>query len=117
MWATTSTNVRSRRQVLSLGLAAAALAACTPKAPKGQVHRIVIANMAFGAVPPALAVGDTIEWVNQDIFQHTATARDGQFDVDLKPKTNGQTVLNKAGAIEVYCRYHPGMKLQLNVSG
>ena len=116
MSATTSTNDRSRRQVLSLGLAAA-LASCAPRQPKGQVHRILIANMAFGAAPASLAVGDTIEWVNQDIFQHTATAWDGQFDVDLKPKTNGQTVLNKAGAIEVYCRYHPGMKLQLNVNG
>ena len=114
MWATTSTNVRSRRQVLSLGLAAAALAACTPKAPKGQVHRIVIANMAFGAVPPALAVGDTIEWVNQDIFEHTATARDGAFDVDLKPHDRAHTKVRRTS--EVYCRFHPGMTLTLAVA-
>jgi plastocyanin len=64
-----------------------------------------------------LSVGDAVEWVNQDIFQHTATARDGQFDVDLKPKATARTVLARPGTIEVYCRYHPGMKLQLRVGG
>jgi plastocyanin len=113
-------NDRSRRQVLSLGLAAAlapvvALAAC--QAPRGKVHKVIIANMTFGAPPTGLAVGDAIEWDNQDIFEHTATARDGQFDADLKPKTNGRTVLSKAGIIEVYCRFHPGMTLRLQVSG
>jgi plastocyanin len=126
MSATTSTRESSRRQVLRFGLATAvlaplgAVAACNEpsgKAPKGQVHRLLLAGMAFGPAPAGLAVGDVIEWVNQDIFEHTATARDGQFDVDLKPKTNAQTVLRKAGTIDVYCRFHPGMTLQLKVGG
>ena len=29
---------------------------------------------------------DTVEWVNQDIFVHSATADDGSFDVELAPE-------------------------------
>jgi plastocyanin len=34
-------------------------------------------------VPPEITahVGDTIEWVNSDFVAHTATARDGSWDV------------------------------------
>jgi plastocyanin len=109
------TRVPSRRQVLKLGLAAALAPAAAAAA--GKIHRVVITNMAFGPAPAALKVGDVIEWTNQDIFQHTATAKDGRFDVDLKPKANARIVLRKAGAVSVYCRYHPGMKLQLKIVG
>ena len=34
-------------------------------------------------------VGDTIEWINKDIFAHTATARNGDWDVTLPPKKTG----------------------------
>lgn len=72
--------------------------------------------MAFGPVPADLRVGDTIEWVNNDIFLHSATARDKSFDVDLKPKAHVRIVLKKAGRIAFYCRYHPGMTGILVVS-
>ena len=38
-------------------------------------------------IAPAAAsakVGDTIEWVNKDIFVHTATARNGDWDVSCR---------------------------------
>ncbi|GAA0328839.1 hypothetical protein GCM10009087_43820 [Sphingomonas oligophenolica] len=49
--------------------------------------------MAFGAPPPDLHVGDTILWVNRDLFRHTATARDGGFDPDLSPAGTARLVL------------------------
>jgi plastocyanin len=36
-----------------------------------------------GPAPEVLHVNDIVEWVNADIFQHTATAADGSFDVDV----------------------------------
>ncbi len=65
--------------------------------------------MAFGALPPELHVGDIIKWVNEDILVHTATARDGSFDVMIKPKAFGFATLLAVGEIPFYCRYHPGM--------
>jgi plastocyanin len=41
-------------------------------------------------------VGDTIEWVNKDIFAHTATARNGDWDVTMPPKKTVTLVLKKA---------------------
>src|SRR5436190_956902 len=85
----------SRRRLLSLGLAAAA--APMPAAAAVRVHRIVLHDMAFGAAPAPLVHGEVIEWVNQDIFQHTATARNGAFDVLLKPDASARVTLQKAG--------------------
>ena len=56
---------------------------------------IHINKMEFGPLPAPLAVGDTVEWVNDDIFQHTATARNGAFDIDLKPGGKGRMILKR----------------------
>jgi plastocyanin len=96
----------------------------------------IVAGLVSGASIPALAatvqismdkleiapaevsarVGDTIEWVNKDPFAHTATAKDGDWDVMLPPKTSGSLVLKKAGTFDYYCRFHPNMKATLTVA-
>src|SRR3546814_12448808 len=68
---------------------------------------VTIKQMAFGPTPAGLRVGDTIEWVNDDIFVHSATARDKSFDIELKPKARVRMVLKKAGTVAFFCRYHP----------
>jgi len=93
---------------------ALALASCGKPAP--ATYQVTLANMAYGPLPTDLRVGDSIEWINADIFQHSATARDGSFDVDLPPKAHGRTVLTKPGQIDFYCRYHPGMSGRLTVA-
>ena len=67
--------------------------------------------------PEATAkVGDTLELINKDILAHTATARNGDFDVAMPPKKTVTYVLKKAGTVEYYCRFHPNMKAVLNVA-
>jgi plastocyanin len=104
-----------RRDFLLAAAFAPLWAAHAAAAP--QVHVLRIADMAFGRPPTGLRVGDSIEWVNADAFRHTATARNGSFDLDLEPGRKGRMVLRKAGVTEFYCRYHPGMKGRLVVSG
>jgi plastocyanin len=72
------------------------------------VHVIVIDKMHYGPMPADVHAGDVIEWVNHDIFEHSATARDGHFDVDLKPGTTGRITV-MAGTIVFFCKFHPGM--------
>ncbi len=103
-----------RRIALAAAVAASAVILAAASAPR--TYTITIADMAFGAAPAALRVGDTIEWVNADIFTHTATARDGSFDVTLPPKAHARIVLKRAGRIAFYCRYHPGMVGVLTVA-
>lgn len=93
---------------LLLALAGAALVA-VPASAASKVYTITLQQMAFGPVPAGLRVGDTLEWVNNDIFLHSATAKDKSFDLELKPKAHVRMVLKKAGAFTFFCRYHPGM--------
>jgi len=78
--------------------------------------QISMENLEITPAQASANVGDTIEWINKDVFAHTATARNGDFDVMLPPKTTGTLVVTKAGTFEYYCRFHPNMKATLNVT-
>ncbi|GKQ53366.1 cupredoxin domain-containing protein [Bradyrhizobium sp. Ce-3] len=78
--------------------------------------RIVMENMAISPAEASAKVGDTIEWVNKDVLAHTATAKNGDFDVTIAPKQTIRSVLIKAGTVDYYCRYHPNMKAVLTIA-
>ena len=78
-------------------------------------YQLTIAGMTFGPAPAELHVGDVIVWRNDDIFRHTATARDKSFDVDLPPKSEARMTVSRAGAVDFYCRFHPAMTGKLDV--
>lgn len=73
------------------------------------VYTVTLNQMKFGPLPATIHVGDTIEWANNDIFHHSATAKDKSFDVELKPKAHVRTTFRHAGTFPFACRYHPGM--------
>ena len=102
---------------LSLAVAAAVLALppASPAAAAPKVHTIIIDKMKFGPAPSRIHAGDTIIWVNRDMFKHSATARDKSFNVQLPPRTSGKSVIRHSGTIAFYCIYHPGMTGSLNV--
>ena len=83
---------------------------------KPREFTVVMDNMVFGKMPRDAKVGDVIVWDNQDTVQHTATARDGSFDVRLQPGKKARTVLKKAGSLAVWCIYHPMMRATLKVA-
>jgi plastocyanin len=74
---------------------------------------VEIKDMAFGPAPAHLSAGDIVFFENDDIFRHTATARNGDFDLTIAPGAQARTVIKEAGTIDVYCRLHPTMKMQL----
>lgn len=100
----------------ALAPAAALLLANPLSAAAPHTYTVVIDKMKFGAVPAGLHPGDVIVWDNRDIFRHSATAKDGSFNVDLPARTKAKTVVRKAGALPFFCKYHPGMKGMLNVA-
>jgi plastocyanin len=77
--------------------------------------QIVMENLVMSPAEATAKVGDTIEWINKDIFAHTATARNGDFDVTMPPKKTVISVLKKAGTVEYFCRFHPNMKAVLKI--
>ena len=76
---------------------------------------ITMDNLVISPPDVSAKVGDTIEWINKDVFVHTATARSGDWDVNLPPKKNGSLILKKTGTVDYFCRFHPNMKATLVV--
>lgn len=101
---------------VALGPVAALLLLSPAAAATPRTHVVVIDKMRFGALPADLRTGDIIVWDNRDLFRHTATAKDGSFNVDLPAGAKGKTVVRKAGAIAFTCKYHPGMRGVLKVA-
>ncbi len=108
---------RSAMRPLFRTLAALAFVGFAIEGPAGAAaanREIIIANMQFGAVPP-LHAGDVITWRNDDIFRHTATARDKSFDIDLPPKSERSITVKQTGKVDFYCRFHPMMTGTLDI--
>jgi plastocyanin len=95
--------------------AVAALVAVSVSARAATVQ-VTMENLVISPAELSAKVGDTVELVNKDIFAHTATARNGDFDVTIPPKKTVTFVLKKAGAVEYYCRFHPNMKAVLTIA-
>jgi plastocyanin len=83
--------------------------------PAPRPVTVTIDKLAYGPLPAGLHVGDTIIWVNRDIFRHSVTAT-GHFDLDLAAGATGRMNLGRAGLFPFACKYHPGMKGILKVS-
>ena len=94
----------------------AVLALGAPVSAHAGTIQIAMENLVISPAEAAAKVGDTIEWVNKDILVHTATARNGDWDITMPPKKTVTSVLKKAGTIEYYCRFHPNMKATLTVA-
>jgi plastocyanin len=95
---------------------ATALTLATSVSAHAATVQITIENLVYSPAEASAKVGDTVEWTNRDIFAHTATARNGDWDVTLPPKGTVMLTLKKAGTIDYYCRFHPNMKATLNVA-
>ena len=78
--------------------------------------QITMENLVIAPTEVSAKVGDTLELINKDVLAHTATAKNGDFDVIMPPKKTVTYVLKKAGTIEYFCRFHPNMKATLTIA-
>jgi len=104
----------SRRQLL-MTAGALAVAPALPAVAAARTHTIIIDKMKFGPSPAGVRVGDTVAWINRDLFRHSATARNHAFDVDLPPGATGTAVMRTAGTFPYACRFHAAMTAQIVV--
>jgi plastocyanin len=77
---------------------------------QAETIQVIVDKLVFAPVDVNAKVGDTVEWVNKDAFAHTATATNGDWNVTLAPKQNGQLVLKKPGTTDYFFKFHPNMK-------
>jgi plastocyanin len=86
----------------------------TESARAGTIQ-VKIEQLTFTPSQITAHVGDTIEWVNADFIAHTATARDGAWDLEIAPSATSSIVLKADGTVDYYCRFHPNMTGQITV--
>ena len=103
-----------RITILLLVLVGCSVASASAGAPP-KVYQITIDRVSFADAPTGIKVGDTIEWFNKDIVDHTATAKNGGWDVAIPTQKKVRVVLKKAGVVDYYCRFHPNMTGQIVV--
>lgn len=79
-------------------------------------HYVVIEQMRFN--PPTLTVqrGDRIEWMNRDLFAHTASSTSKAFDSgSIAVNASWSYVASRPGSYPYLCNFHPTMRGTLNV--
>jgi plastocyanin len=100
---------------LSAYVVAAALVLPFGGIARAAVIQVTMEGVSYSPAQVSAHIGDTIEWVNNDILVHTATARSGEWDLVIQPTQNKSVTLKSAAKIEYYCRYHPNMVGQITV--
>ena len=75
----------------------------------GEVVQVRISDLAFSPADIKVNAGDTVEWVNNDFVDHTATATSGEWDVMIVAGQSARQEMTKPGTIKYFCRAHPDM--------
>ena len=79
-------------------------------------HTVTIEAMRFD--PEALTVnaGDTVVWVNKDMFPHTTTSKTGGFDSQqINASESWRHTFDRQGDFSYVCSLHPPMKATIKV--
>ncbi len=84
-------------------------------APPPVTHTVTIEGMQFTPADLTVKKGDTVVWVNKDLFPHTATAS-GTFDSkSIAEGASWQFTPAATGVFPYTCTFHPTMKGTLRV--
>ena len=88
-----------------------------PVSAHAATIEVMMDKLVYEPAETSAKVGDTIEWINKDILAHTATAKAGDnWNVVLGPNKTEKLILQKAGTVDYYCKFHPNMKGRLVVA-
>lgn len=88
-----------------------ALAGAAPSPPSKPARHVVTID-ATSYTPRLLVVqrGDTVLFVNDDVFRHTATSKAAGFDSkDIESGASWTVTLTRAGRFDYACVYHSTM--------
>ena len=78
-------------------------------------HTVVIEGFKYQPETVTIKRGDSVVWINKDLFPHTITAK-GVFDShDIAPGRSWKYTPRKAGEYAYTCTLHPNMKGLLKV--
>lgn len=103
---------RLQRLILLTVVVASSLGATTA----AEVIQVSIGDLAFAPSDIRVRVGDTVEWHNGDFVDHSATAEDGKWDIEIPAGASAKLVMREPGVFTYICRYHPNMTGSVEVT-
>ena len=78
---------------------------------KRTVHTVTIEAMKYSPERLTVHAGDTVVWINKDLFPHTVTEIGKRFDShEIKPNASWRYVAQARGEFAYVCSLHPTMK-------
>lgn len=104
-----------RAPIFGPALPAGVLCSALAGLAAGQGIVVKITDLAFSPEAVEAKVGDTIEWINEDFLDHTATAEDESFDLTIPAGKSARLEMKRSGAVRYFCRIHPNMRGTVNV--
>ena len=99
----------------SAALAGILQVALAASSSAGGIARVTINDLTFSPPEIQAKVGDTVEWVNGDFVDHTATAKNGKWDVAIAAGKSVQLRLTQSGTFAYFCRVHANMTGTIHV--
>lgn len=94
---------------------ALSLVVALARAGATRTHTVTIENMQFTPQELTVQRGDTIVWVNKDLFPHTATS-DKTFDSgSIAANSSWRYLAARSGTYAYGCTFHPTMKGKIMV--
>jgi plastocyanin len=86
--------------------------------PTAADPAVTIKDFMYAPAEIAAKAGQAITITNNDGFNHTVTAKDGTFNLDVPPNGSVTLMVPKAGSFPYSCTYHPGQHnpASINVS-
>ena len=98
--------------LLSLAVAGPfpAIPAGAEERPEPRRHTVTIDATSYSPKTLTVHVGDTIVWINKDLFPHTVTAKSGRFDSgDIAAGKSWTHTVKAEGLFAYFCTYHTTM--------
>ena len=100
-----------RNVLFTIALCVLTMAAAPNRLSDKHTATVSIKGMKFDPDTVKIAVGDTVQWTNDDDRDHTVTSKDGSFKSDkLGHGDTFEFKFKKAGKYAYGCSYHPRMK-------
>ncbi len=101
---------------IAAAIVGAAVLVVLASAARADVIQVRIEKLAFSPAQVSVHAGDTIEWVNADFIAHTATARNGAWDIMIPPNATRSVAVNGDAPIDYYCKFHPNMTGRISIA-
>ena len=83
---------------------------------KPATHTVTIEEMRVDPEVLQVSAGDSVVWVNKDLFPHTATSKAGGFDSQqIGANESWRRRFEEQGEFSYVCALHPPMKATIRV--